>query len=140
MDEAMQPVPLRIADADWQEFRAILDKDAAPAIRQFIAWQLHRPGVAEPTRPAAVTDPRQVVPPEVVDQLIAWYLRQPGAELPRRPGGGTDGKMVKLPRTDWEEFRDLHDGKASAAIKMFIAWYLHRPGAELPMQPPLPDR
>ena len=135
----MQPVPLRIADADWREFRAILGRAAAEAIRRFIAWQLHRPGVAEPTRPAAVADPRHLVPAEVIDQLLAWYMHQPGAELPRRPGGETDVKMIKVPRSDWEEFRDLHGGKASAAIKMFIAWYLHRPGAALPVRPPDPD-
>jgi hypothetical protein len=136
----MQFVPLRIADADWQEFRAALGRGAAAAIRQFVAWQLHRPGVAEPARPAAAAaGPRQLVPDAVIDQLVAWYLHQPGAELPRRPGGGTDAKGVRVPRGDWEEFRDLHAGKASEAIKIFIAWYLHRPAAELPVRPPGPD-
>jgi hypothetical protein len=135
----MQLVPLRVADADWEEFRAVLGRGGPEAIRGFIAWQLRRPGAAEPSRPAVPAEPRHLVPDAVLDRLIAWYLRQPGAELPRRPGGGTEAKMVRLRRADWEEFRDLHGGKASEAVKMFIAWFLRRPGAELPLRPPARD-
>lgn len=128
----MPQVPVRIADADWEQYRALYGKDTATEVRDFIAWQLGRPGAAEPTRLPAESVPPVALAPAVLAQLTAWYLRQPGAELPRRPGGETTPKMIRVPRTDWEEFRDLHGGKASEVIKMFIAWKLHRPGAELP--------
>jgi hypothetical protein len=139
-DTEMTPVPMRIPDADWRQFRAVRGRDAAAAVRGFIAWQLHRPGCAEPSRPgAAIADRASLVPPEVLGQLIAWYLRQPGAALPRRPGGETAAKMIRVPAADWREFRELHGGKATEAVKMYVAWSLHRPGAQLPVRPPGPD-
>jgi hypothetical protein len=138
MDGAgMTQVALRIPDTDWEQFRAVHGRGAAEAIRAFIAWQLHRPGAAEPARPdASAAAGAPLVPAEVLGQLIAWYLRQPGAELPRRPGGETTAKMVRVPAGDWREFRAVHGGKASEAVKMFIAWSLHRPGAQLPVRLP----
>jgi hypothetical protein len=139
-DTEMTPVPMRIPDADWRQFRAVHGREAAVAVRAFIAWQLHRPGAGEPARPDAPAAAGALpVPPEVLGQLIAWYLRQPGAELPRRPGGETTAKMIRVPAADWREFRELHGGKATEAVKMFIAWSLHRPGAQLPVRLPAPD-
>jgi len=132
-DTALEGVPLRVPDADWAQFRALHGKAVAAEIRAFIAWQLHRPGAPEPSRPAA---PRAtaaaLVPAEALEELAAWWLRSPAAELPRRPGGETRPKTVRLPAADWAEFVELHGGKASEAVKMFIAWQLHRPGAWLP--------
>jgi len=136
-DTEMTPVPMRIPDADWQQFRAAHGRDAAALVRAFIAWQLYRPGSAEPSRPPAGSVPP--VPPDVLGQLIAWYLRQPGAVLPRRPAGETAPKMIRVPAADWREFVGLHGGKATEAVKMYIAWSLHRPGALLPMRPPGPS-
>jgi hypothetical protein len=138
-DTEMTPVPMRIPDADWQQFRAVCGREAAARVRAFIAWQLHRPGAEEPARPdASEAAGAPPVPAEVLGQLIAWYLRQPGAELPRRPGGETVAKMIRVPAADWREFRELHGGKATEAVKMFIAWSLHRPGAQLPVRLPGP--
>jgi len=136
----MIQVPLRIPDMDWKQFRAVHGRDAAAAVREFIAWSLHRPGAGEPARPGKAGLPSlSLVPDEVIEQFTAWYLHQPGAELPRRPGGVTAAKMIRLPGADWEEFRALHGGKASEAVKQFIAWSLHRPGARLPVRlPPQP--
>lgn len=134
-DTELTPVPMRIPDADWQQFRAVRGRDVAAAVREFISWQLYRPGAGEPSRPGAPPD-MPPVPPEVVGQLIAWYLRQPGATLPRRPGGETRAKMIRVPAGDWREFAELHGGKATEAVKMFIAWSLWRPGAQLPLRPP----
>lgn len=142
MDTAvgMTRVPLRIADPDWAQFRELHGRAAAAAIRDFIAWQLHRPGTAEPQRPPESGVPGlPPLPDGVIDQFTAWYRRQPGAELPRRPGGETSAKMIWLRAGDWQEFRELHGGKASEAVKMFIAWQLHRPGAQLPVRLPAPD-
>jgi hypothetical protein len=140
MADAMQQVPLRIEDTDWEQFRALHGRAAAEAIRGFIAWQLHRPGVPEPLRPArdAVPGP-PLLPDAVIEQFTAWYRRQPGAELPARPGGETSAKNVRLPAADWQQFKELHGGKASEAVKMFIAWQLHRPGAQLPLRIPAED-
>jgi hypothetical protein len=134
------PVPVRIADTDWQEFRAIHGRAAAEAVRRFIAWSLRRTGAVEPARPAEGTAACQLVPAALIDQFAAWYLRQPGAELPGRPGAKTTMHMFKIPRADWQEFHAFHGGKASEAIKMFIAWTLRRPGAELPLQVWPPDQ
>lgn len=136
----MAQVPLRIADPDWAQFRELHGRAAAEAVRDFIAWQLHRPGTAEPERPAESAVPAPPpLPDGVIEQFTAWYMRQPGAELPRRPGGETSAKMIRLPAADWQQFRELHGGKASEAVKMFIAWQLHRPGAQLPVRLPAAD-
>ena len=140
MNDSMVPVPVRIADTDWREFRAIHGRAAAEAVRQFIAWSLCRPGAAEPARPAEGTAACQLVPAAVIDQFAAWYLRQPGAELPRLPGAKTTMRMFKVPPADWQDFHEVHGGKASEAIKMFIAWALRRPGAELPLRVWPPDQ
>jgi hypothetical protein len=138
MDAAgMTQVPLRVADPDWEQFRELHGRGAAAAIRDFIAWQLHRPGAAEPRRPPeSGVPPLPPLPAGVVEQFTAWYRRQPGAELPRRPGGETTAKMIRVPASDWREFVALHGGKASEAVKMFIAWQLHRHGAQLPVRIP----
>jgi hypothetical protein len=133
----MTQVPLRVDDLDWAQFREMHGRAAAAAVRDFIAWQLHRPGAAEPQRPAeSGVPPLPPLPDELIGRFTAWYRRQPGAELPRRPGGQTSAKMVWLPAADWQQFRELHGGKASEAVKMFIAWQLRRPGAQLPVRVP----
>lgn len=135
----MTQVPLRIADLDWLQFRELHGRAAAEEIRGFIAWQLRRPGAGEPLRPEKSAAPElPLLPDNVIAQFIAWYLRQPGAELPPRPGGETIAKMVRLPAADWQQFKELHGGKASEAVKMFIAWQLRRPGAQLPLRLPAP--
>ena len=136
----MSQVPVRIPDLDWQQFRAAHGRGAAAAIREFIAWSLHRPSAAEPTRPGNAAIPGlALVPDDVISQFTAWYLHQPGAELPRRPGGETTAKMIRVPDADWRDFRVIHGGKASEAIKQFIAWSLYRPEAQLPIRLPPPD-
>jgi hypothetical protein len=135
MDTAGVQVPLRVADADWEQFRAAHRRAAPSEIRNFIAWQLHRPGAAEP-RQLAESDVPELPPPprDVVAQFTAWYWKLPGAEMPRRPGGETRAKTTRVPPGDWQAFVRLHGGKASEAVKMFIAWQLRRPGAELPVR------
>ena len=133
----MTQVPLRVDDLDWEQFHDLHGRAAAAQVRGFIAWQLHRPGAAEPSRPEESAVPGlPPLPAAVIGQLTAWYRRQPGAELPPRPGGETKAKMIRLPAGDWREFQALHGGKASEAVKMFIAWQLHRPGAQLPVRIP----
>ena len=46
----MKPQPLRIPGEDWREFREIHGRKAPEAVRQFIAWSLHRPGAELPAR------------------------------------------------------------------------------------------
>lgn len=140
VDGGMTPVPMKIADADWAQFRALHGRGAAAEIRGFIAWQLHRPGAGEPSRPAPEDVPGlPPLPQGIAEQLAAWYLRVPGAELPRRPGGETAAKGVRVDPDDWDEFVGLHGGKATEAVKRFIAWQLHRPGVMLPSRGPAPD-
>src|ERR1039457_3656611 len=128
----MQPQPLRIPGGDWRKSREINGRKAPEAVRQFIAWSLHRPGAELPARPPAGAPP---VPDEVISAFVAWYLRQPGAELPRRPGGETQAQLIRIPGEDWRGVRAMHRPEAPQAVRQFIAWSLHRPGAELPARP-----
>jgi hypothetical protein len=46
---------------------------------------------------------------------------------------------LRIPDTDWEQFRVLHGRGAAAAVRAFIAWSLHRPGAAAPARPAAAD-
>lgn len=67
------------------------------------------------------------------------WTQKPGSDTSKpmaRPATGeTPIQHVRIPKDEWDEFKEVAGRRNASLVRQFIRWYLRKPGAKLPERP-----